>query len=264
MLKQEKSMKSRWIWTVLATLVFGATTAVAIELKDITYKTENAGTVIFSHNSHLKKKARRDPLRCNACHEKETKRSGKHYTMADMEKGKSCGACHNGRAAFSVALCSRCHIVKEVTINVKQTGKVVFSHQAHLKKSPDCGKCHNAIFKTGKNPPVGMDAMEKGKSCGACHDGKKAFSVSNCIKCHPYRDVTYKLKDAGTVKFSHKAHIDMSLSCSSCHETVYRPSKGNTRFTMNDMEKGKSCGACHDGKKAFSVDANCATCHKTS
>jgi c(7)-type cytochrome triheme protein len=30
---------------------------------------------------------------------------------------------------------------------------------------------------------------------------------------------------------------------------------------MKQMEKGKSCGACHDGKKAFSVKGDCAKCH---
>jgi len=29
------------------------------------------------------------------------------------------------------------------------------------------------------------------------------------------------------------------------------------RFTMKQMEEGKSCGACHDGKGAFTVSANC-------
>jgi c(7)-type cytochrome triheme protein len=31
---------------------------------------------------------------------------------------------------------------------------------------------------------------------------------------------------------------------------------------MKDMEQGKSCGACHDGKGAFSVKGDCAKCHK--
>jgi c(7)-type cytochrome triheme protein len=30
---------------------------------------------------------------------------------------------------------------------------------------------------------------------------------------------------------------------------------------MDEMEKGKSCGACHDGKTAFTVKENCDTCH---
>lgn len=256
-------MRSSCIATVLATLMFGLTAAEAIELKDITYSTENAGKVTFSHKKHLEKKARRDPLQCKGCHE-NGKKAPEKSNMAGMEKGKSCGACHNGRGAFSVALCTRCHKVKEITINVKQTGPVLFSHQKHLKKSQDCAACHNKLFKTGKNDPVGMAAMAKGESCGACHTGKNAFPLSDCQKCHPYRDKVYKVKNAGNVTFNHKTHMDMSLTCTDCHDSVYKPGKGNVKVSMAKMEEGKSCGACHDGKKAFTVKASCATCHKGS
>jgi c(7)-type cytochrome triheme protein len=30
---------------------------------------------------------------------------------------------------------------------------------------------------------------------------------------------------------------------------------------MKAMEQGKSCGACHNGKVAFSVKENCESCH---
>jgi len=254
-------MRSRWIPAFLATLLFAATAAEAIDLKDITYNTENAGKVIFSHKKHLEKKPRRDPLQCKACHENGRKTPEK-ANMAGMEKGKSCGACHNGRSAFSVALCTKCHIVKEITYDVKQTGKVAFSHQKHLKKVHQCSKCHNAIFKAGKNQPVGMAAMGKGESCGACHTGKDAFALADCQKCHPYRDKSYKVKDAGNVQFSHKAHLDMSFTCKDCHDSIFKPGKGNPKTSMTKMEEGKSCGACHDGKKAFTVKSDCATCHK--
>lgn len=256
-------MRSSWIATVLATLVFGATAVEAIELKDITYNTENAGKVIFSHKKHLEKKARRDPLQCKACHE-NGKKAPEKANMAGMEKGKSCGACHNGKGAFALASCSRCHKVREITYSVKETGPVIFSHQKHLNKSQDCSKCHNTLFKTGKNAPVGMAAMGKGDSCGACHNGKDAFPLSDCQKCHPYRDKTYKVKNAGNVIFSHKVHLEMSLSCKDCHDSVYKPGKGNPKVSMSKMEGGKSCGACHNGIKAFTVKASCATCHKTS
>ena len=39
--------------------------------------------------------------------------------------------------------------------------------------------------KSGAKMP--MAAMNEGKFCGACHDGKKAFSVkapADCVKCH--------------------------------------------------------------------------------
>jgi c(7)-type cytochrome triheme protein len=31
--------------------------------------------------------------------------------------------------------------------------------------------------------------------------------------------------------------------------------------THADMEKGRYCGACHDGKKGFALD-DCAACHQ--
>jgi len=40
--------------------------------------------------------------------------------------------------------------------------------------------------------------------------------------------------------------------------------KGTDKLTMAAMNEGKFCGACHDGKKAFSVKApaDCVKCHK--
>lgn len=256
-------MRSSCIATVTATIILWAFTAQSMELKDITYNTENAGKVVFSHKKHLNKKPHRDPLQCKACHE-NGKKAPEKADMAGMEKGKSCGACHNGREAFALASCARCHKVREITYNIKETGPVKFSHQQHLKKSQDCSRCHNALFKTGKNPPVGMAAMEKGQSCGACHNGRESFPLSDCQKCHPYKDRSYKVKNAGNVPFSHRVHLDMSLSCKDCHDSTYKPGKGNPRVSMAKMEQGKSCGACHNGKKAFTVKANCATCHKSS
>jgi c(7)-type cytochrome triheme protein len=31
---------------------------------------------------------------------------------------------------------------------------------------------------------------------------------------------------------------------------------------MEEMGEGKSCGACHDGSAAFSVEDNCESCHQ--
>ncbi len=68
-------------------------------------------------------------------------------------------------------------------------GPVLFSHDTHIAKNKyKCTDCHIKIFKMKK----GADKMTqvlfaKGKFCGACHDGKKAFSATDpkeCIKCH--------------------------------------------------------------------------------
>ncbi len=77
---------------------------------DITFKPEKAKEVIFSHDFHVKDLG----LACQKCHPGLylTKEKDKPVTMAAMAQGKSCGACHNGKGAFSVSVkdqCSKCH-----------------------------------------------------------------------------------------------------------------------------------------------------------
>jgi len=75
-------------------------------------------------------------------------------------------------------------------------------------------------------------------------------------------DITLKNK-RGDVVFSHDTHVDgMSLACTDCHSKLYLSAKQHTKVSMKQMQKGKSCGACHNGKRAFSVKGDCAKCHK--
>jgi len=75
-------------------------------------------------------------------------------------------------------------------------------------------------------------------------------------------DLTLKNK-GGDVVFSHEAHVDgMQLACTECHDKLYLSGKQHVTVSMKQMQKGKSCGACHNGKKAFSVKGACAKCHK--
>ena len=79
---------------------------------------------------------------------------------------------------------------KIVFKDTKSFAPVVFNHQNHKKAGVGCGGCHDALFqkKEGSadaNNALTMKALKKGKYCGACHDGKRAFSASkNCKKCH--------------------------------------------------------------------------------
>ena len=244
---------------MLAALALGASGASALEIKDVAYQTEGAGKVVFSHQAHLKKKtAKSANVSCKACHATPRDAKKKH-TMADMEQGKSCGKCHDGRKAFSVSKCTACHKVKNITYKVKQTGPVLFSHTNHLK-SMQCNACHNALYATGSNKAVSMADMEKGKSCGPCHDDKEAFSVSQCEKCHPVREVKFKVNKAGDVSFSHSTHLGM-YKCNDCHTGTFPTKKGSKPVSMAEMKNAKSCGACHDGEAAFTVNGNCDSCH---
>ena len=224
------------------------------KVKEISYKLKNAGVTKFSHDQHLTK------FQCGACHPSiYSAGPNKRATMADMEKGKSCGACHNGTKAFSINDCGACHQVKDITFKIKETGPVQFSHTLHTKKHK-CQDCHAKVYPLGGSKRYTMAQMEKGKSCGACHNGKPLFSVSDCGKCHPVKDVHFKVVGAGPAVFSHAAHVKKE-SCSSCHTGIYPLGRSKKVVTMLEMEKGKSCGACHDGKKAFSVREACVKCH---
>jgi len=239
----------------LAGLVSGAA---ALEIKDITFDTPGAGKVVFSHKSHLNKKSvKTAAVSCKACHATLKQSGNPHFSMADMEKGKSCGKCHDGSTAFPVSKCTGCHKVKEITYQVKETGAVHFSHARHLK-SMQCDACHSTIFAAGPNRTFTMSEMEKGKSCGACHNGTKASSIDKCGTCHPTKEVVFQVKQTGPTRFSHTKHTEL-YQCSACHSKLY-PIGPRKHASMAAMEKGKSCGACHNGKEAFAV-AQCAKCH---
>ncbi|MBW2467532.1 MAG: cytochrome c3 family protein [Deltaproteobacteria bacterium] len=73
--------------------------------------------------------------------------------------------------------------------------RAVFSHKKHTQRERlRCIECHPKVFvmKKGKNVVKGgaltMEEMKKGKYCGNCHNGHKAFSVNaidSCKRCHP-------------------------------------------------------------------------------
>jgi c(7)-type cytochrome triheme protein len=70
-------------------------------------------------------------------------------------------------------------------------GKVTFSHASHVDAArPVCTSCHPSLFRILKpgapveGAAITHDAMGKGRQCGACHDGKKAFGFDDCTVCH--------------------------------------------------------------------------------
>jgi c(7)-type cytochrome triheme protein len=74
---------------------------------------------------------------------------------------------------------------KKVEFDGKTEGKVVFDGTVHANANLKCADCHSKpkLFEM-KKLPLTMDDMKAGKSCGTCHDGKKAFAVAECAKCH--------------------------------------------------------------------------------
>lgn len=240
----------------------------AAETKDIKYTFKNADPVVFSHDVHLKKYSNN----CKICHNAIFNlKNRRHFTMAEMEKTRSCGACHTGIKAFSVAddkSCVKCHKgqPRNIEYKVKGAGVTIFNHSTHISKMKgQCRSCHNGKIITGKKRRVTMAQMEKGETCGACHNGKRAFTVvGNCGNCHKGmkpREITFPIKGVADATFSHAFHTE-AYSCKDCHTKLFPFKAGAKHFTMAHMETGKSCGGCHNGKEAFSVAGDCQKCHK--
>ncbi len=76
---------------------------------------------------------------------------------------------------------------KTASAGSEQFPVAVFPHTLH-RVLFKCYVCHDALFKMKVGADsMTMDAMDNGKFCGACHDGKTSFDVSsfdNCVRCH--------------------------------------------------------------------------------
>jgi c(7)-type cytochrome triheme protein len=61
------------------------------------------------------------------------------------------------------------------------------------------------------------------------------------------------------------SHVDeQKPDCTSCHPgrfRILRSTTGELRVTHEQMEAGRQCGACHDGKAARGLE-DCAACHR--
>jgi len=83
--------------------------------------------------------------------------------------------------------------------------------------------------------------------------------------------VIYNGKGAGQVVFDGKLHAaKKNFACSDCHEgtvfsfALFEMKRGANAISMRNMELGRYCGYCHDGKQAFSTtdSLSCSKCHQ--
>lgn len=78
-------------------------------------------------------------------------------------------------------------------------------------------------------------------------------------------DILYT-KPVKSVMFKHKPHVeDFGLSCNLCHDKIFQMDALNAEkspdFNHKGFKAGKYCGACHDGKSGFGMEAQCTRCH---
>jgi c(7)-type cytochrome triheme protein len=76
-------------------------------------------------------------------------------------------------------------------------------------------------------------------------------------------DVEFKVTGAGPVVFSHESHVGAHFqACTDCHASPFTTRAQHKQVSMAQMAQGLSCGACHNGTRAFSVKENCQVCHQ--
>jgi c(7)-type cytochrome triheme protein len=91
--------------------------------------------------------------------------------------------------------------------------------------------------------------------------------VSSAMAVLPGKTIEYPGGDSGKVIFSGDTHgTKQGLKCGDCHTNpkLFEMKKNAFKMTKEDHGKETGCGACHNGKKAFSQsDAkDCGKCHK--
>ena len=75
-------------------------------------------------------------------------------------------------------------------------------------------------------------------------------------------EITFSLTAVSSVVFSHDAHVTKhKLKCGDCHYRIYTTTAQRKDVTMAEMQKGQSCGVCHNGQRAFDVKGHCNSCH---
>jgi len=195
--------------------------------------------VKFSHWSH------RLRYQCRVCHSElgfPMRRGATDIAKTDFENGLYCGACHDGKTAFTGRLegaeCGRCH--GETALPPKER---FLRLQADLPRA-DFGN--------------GIDwakAMESGRITpkASLAGGVEPLEFDKDLVLTPENPTV------PPVRFPHRTHTRV-LDCDNCHPDIFDVKlKGTYRLSMKESLKGRFCGVCHL-RVAFPFD-DCVRCH---
>ena len=221
----------------------------SFEYGDVTLDRTSKGTttmpVIFRHWNHRSKHT------CRLCHvdlEFAMAAGQTGITEDDNKAGRYCGTCHNGKEAFSVDQCARCHpkdaqMAAEMTQAAKKQffelskslPKSLYGNKINWNQAEDQGLLKTKDFIDGVSFP-------------------EKSSINNT------REESRRSNSEGLpgIIFSHPKHASWT-GCGMCHPEPFALQAGKTKMTMKEITDGKFCGTCH-GKVAFPL-YNCAECH---
>jgi c(7)-type cytochrome triheme protein len=220
----------------------------------------------FTHTNQLHAR-----LPCLLCHRRDDNSARMKFP------GKSghlpCAGCHALQFSDNTSpICTICHTNAETGAMKRFPGLrsfgMRFDHSRHTRVN--CATCHKAQIRgAARTIPSGPTAHV---TCFQCHTSRSSATMTSCSTCHtPGRLVrTSQNAVAFRKSFSHSKHLASgSVNCATCH--VLRPGAGRGHQMSAPLvsmhfapEKSKSCGGCHDGKRAFGPNdfSNCKRCHQ--
>lgn len=170
-------------------------------------------------------------------------------------------------AILTLLMAIGCSAPKEETGHKKEAKEEPISQRHVVIGSMPCFKCHDGgKFLNSVTPGVFSHKKHSlfDVHCNQCHtiSGHMSVSINSdvCGGCHSLKIVSFEGGGMGKVSFNHGFH-SKRFQCSECHPNVFPMKKGLKKIKMDDMYAGKSCGICHNGKRAF-ASMECALCHR--
>jgi c(7)-type cytochrome triheme protein len=100
-------------------------------------------------------------------------------------------------------------------------------------------------------------ALGSGLVAAAAEQGRE-------LRLPPDRTYDHAEGSPGPVLFKHGLHVRLADGrCLACHPAPFRILRPTGGFTHEEMDAGRQCGICHDGKKATGTRDDCTHCHRT-
>lgn len=201
--------------------------------------------VAFSHRTH------RSRYTCSVCHielEFSLKQGETGITREDILDGRYCGACHNGKLAFSTEFaCDACHL--ELDPNAPRYPARAFATENLQLPSVKYGDRINWV-----------EALQQGSV-----EPQRSLYGNTQYPSMPLPDHLLKplLWTTATpnllVRFPHVEHVEW-LDCSNCHPDLFSIKQtGTVEFNKESNLYGQFCGTCHMNV-ALPMNG-CSRCH---
>lgn len=208
-------------------------------------KSKKAGIapVVFPHWVH------RARYTCRVCHTElqfSMRRDDSGISRPAYLAGRFCGACHNGKTAFTVKeeqprQCDRCHLKSQEGLDERFASFAAKLPASQLGNGIDWAKALSDGYIAPRN------TLSPDYAPMTLPDNLK--TPLNLKTTSPRSDVT----------FSHEEHFT-ELDCSGCHPEVFNiKKKGTETFSMDNNIFGRFCGTCHM-RVAFPMN-DCRHCH---